>query len=117
VIHDPVVELDHGLVELEDDQVLVVAPVADHRPAGGVTRDVQDAVDVRREKQLGAVGWVVELRVLGRPASVHRVQVVARCPEVDGRVGVSRLLIERRRVERDVVVEELPDEREPGEQA
>jgi hypothetical protein len=31
--------------------------------------------------------------------------------------GVFLLLIERRGVQRDVVVEKLPDEREPGEQA
>ena len=117
VIDDPVVELGDGLVELDDDQVLVVARFRDDRPAVAVTRHVLDTVDVRRHQQLVPVGRIVELRLARRPAPVDRVEVVARRPEVDGRIGVRLLQSERRVVERDVVVDELPDEREPREQA
>ena len=116
VVDDPVVELGDGLVELDDDQVLVIAPFRDDRPAVAVPRHVQDTVHVRRQPQLVPVGRIVELGVLCRPPRVDRIEVVARRPEVDGRVGVRLLQIERRGVQRDVVVDELPDEGEPGEQ-
>ena len=117
VIDDPVVELGDGLVQLDDDQVLVIARLRDDRPAVAVTRHVLYAVDIRRHQQLVAVGGIVELGLTRRSAPVDRVEVVARRPEVDGGIGVRLLLRERRVVERDVVVDELPDEREPREQA
>ncbi len=116
VIDDPVVELGDGLVQLDDDQVLVVARFRDDRPAVAVTRHVLDTIDVRRHQQLVPVGRIVELGLIHRPAPVDRVEVVARRPEVDGCVGVRLLERERRVVERDVVVDELPDEREPRKQ-
>ena len=71
VIDELVVELDDGLVELDDDQVLVVARVRDDRPAVAVTRHVQDTVDVRLQQQLVPVGRIVELRAPS-PARVRR---------------------------------------------
>ena len=108
-------ELGDGLVELDDDQVLVVACVADDCLAVAVARHVLDTVDIRRQQQLVPVGRIVELGLIRRTAAVDRVEVVARRPEVDFGIRILLLLIERCGVERDVVVDELPDERESGE--
>ena len=117
VIDELVVELDDRLMELDDDQVLVVARVADDGPAIAVTGHVHDTVDVRRQKQLVPVGRIVKGRIIHRPASVDGVEVIARRPEVDFGIRIRLLLIERCGVERDVVVDELPDECEPCEQS
>jgi len=116
VIDDPVVKLGDGLVKLDDDQVLVVACLRDDR-AFTLAQHVLDTVDIRRHQQLGLVGRIVELRLRRRPAPIDRVEVVARRPEVDFGIRVRLLQIERRVVERDVVVDELPDERETCEQS
>ena len=103
-------------MELDDDQVLVVTRVPDDGPAIAVTGHIHDTVDVRPQQQLVRVGRIVEGRIVHRPASIDRIEVVTRCSEVDGRVWIRKLQIQRRGVQRDVVVDELPDEREPGEQ-
>ena len=103
-------------MELDDDQVLVVTRVPDDGPAIAVTGHIHDTVDVRPQQQLVRIGRVVKGRIVHRPASIDRIEVVTRRPEVDGRVWIRKLQIQRRGVQRDVVVDELPDEREPGEQ-
>ena len=115
-VDEPVVEPGQCLVQLDDDEVLVVARLRDDGSSCAVARHVQDAVDVRRDQELVRVRGVVELGLLHRPAPVDRVEVVARCPEVDARVRVHLLQRQRGVVEGDVVVDELADEREPGEE-
>ena len=61
VIDDRVVELGDGLVQLDDDQVFVVARFRKDRRVA-ITRHVLDTVDIRRQQQLGPIGRV-ELRL------------------------------------------------------
>ena len=94
VVDYPVVELSDGLVQLDDDEVLVVARFRDDRPAVAVTRHVEDAIGVQPHQKLVPVVRVVELRVVDGPAPVDGVEVVARRSEVDRPIGI-RLLGER----------------------
>jgi hypothetical protein len=134
VVHQFVVERLYGHVDLEDDQRLVVTRIGDDRPTGRVARYVIDhvrrrgngigvvdaghdcAVGTLVDEKLVPVTRVIQLRVIVGTPPVYRIEVVAGRPEVGGGVGVGLLLIERRGVESDVVVDELADEGEPRRQ-
>ena len=115
-------ELEKGEVGLRDEQVLVVALVADDGAADAVARQVV------RERRHGPVGGseAVAVRPMSsfgdrpalRPALVHegrerrprpvdRVEVERRGAEVRRAERVALLLVERGEVEGDVVVDEL----------
>ena len=115
-IDEPVVKLRECDVQLRDDQVLIVAGFDDESATRQIARQVEDAVDVQLQPELGRIVRVIDRRIDGRPTPVDGVEVVARRAEVDACVGVGLLLRERRVVERDVVVDELADEREACEQ-
>ena len=117
VVDDLVVEVEERQLELTHDDVLVVALVADQCPTllvpGQVACLERVAVGVRRrvlaDEQLGRVVGVVDERLVGRARPIDRVEVEARSPEVGQRVGIVLVLKARRRVERQVVIEELAD--------
>ena len=119
VVDDPVVKLDEEQVQLRDDEVLVVARVAEQRAALLVARQVHrrqrvvaggaahEQVDPRTARAIP----VVEEGLVGGAGPVERVEVQARRAEVDERVGVVVALQLRSGIERDVVVDELPEVR------
>jgi hypothetical protein len=123
-LHDGVVEPQHRAVQLGDQDVLVVAGVADQRTAGEdgpavalprlVARQVRARpaagleADLLAQPEAGQPGGlVVHVGLVGGAAAVHGVEVEARRPEVVQGVGVVLPLEARDRVERDVVVDEL----------
>ena len=67
----------------------------------------------RADPQLRPVGRVVELRARDRAAAVDRVEVERRRPRVRRRRRLGRHAQRRGRVEGDVVVDELAEERRP----
>jgi hypothetical protein len=91
-----------------------VAWVGDGRPATGLAGHIIHGVGVADHPQLVRVAGVVELRVGRRPPPVDGVEVVARGAEVDDRIRIGLLLVERGGVEGDVVVDELAEEGHAG---
>ena len=112
VVHKGIVETRHAAVELHEDEVLVVPRFGNDRVPGCVARQVLDPVHVRDEQELVGVEGVVQRGARRRTAPVDRVEVVAGGTEVHLGVGIGGLEVERRGVEGDVVVDELPDEGE-----
>ena len=118
-IDHPVVELDHRQVQLGDDDVLVVARVADQRPSLLVSGQILPlehlVVGIELRVASGQQLHPTELRIqplvevggVGGPAAVERVQVEARRAEVDQPVRIADALQGRDRIEGDVVVDEL----------
>ena len=98
-------------MQLRDDRVLVVARVPDQRPPRVVARQVAVAQQQLRPGRLRVP--VVEVGLHDRPGAVDGVEVEARGAEVDQRVRVRLAVEQRRRVERDVVVDELREVGEP----
>ena len=111
VVEDLVVELQHRQLELADEDVLVVPRVPDQSGLLDVARQVVVLVlRVASDEELVTPGGrVVQERVVSRPATVERVQVVPWAAEVRQRVGIVLLGQARLRIERDVVVDELPE--------
>ncbi len=119
-IDDLVVEADEQQLQLRDDDVLVVARVADQRAALLVAGQVvavelavrrRVAADEQLDATVGRTRPLVHERVVVGPRAVQAVQVEARRAEVDERVRVVVLLQLGHRVERDVVIDELPEVR------
>src|SRR5215218_891564 len=110
VVDEGVVELPEGEVKLASDEVLVVAGVADDRRPVGSARQV-GPIDV----QLSRVVWIVEVALLlARTGSVDGVELEARRAEVGDGVRIPPLQIQRRLVERKVVIDELAKKDEAG---
>ena len=110
-----------------DNQVLVVARVTDQRASLRVAWQVRpghddvlgDRVPEQEEEPGLARGadlahLIVEVRLVGRSATVDAVQVETRRAEVGQRVRVVLPVERRHRVERQVVVDELSEIRVPG---
>ena len=95
-----------------DDQVLVVARVADDRRAVRPTREVLEEA-AAFELELDAVGRVVQLLLGHRPGPVDRIQVQRRRAVVARRLWFGRLAKPGVGIEGHVVVEELAEERRP----
>ena len=117
-VHQPVVELQHRGMQLRHDDVLVVSLVADERAPGlaGIT--------VVESGQVTHVGWLVQFEerpaqpellsgiqvgLLGGPSPVEGVEIQPRRAEIDEGFWIVLLLQARRRVERDVVIDELAE--------
>ena len=120
VLDDRVVKADEQQVQLRDDEVLVVARVADQRPPLRVSRQVDSAASVSAERDRVAptssftprLGPSSRTGTAGpRARAVQRVEVQARRAEVHERLRVVGRARARRRVERDVVIDELPEVR------
>jgi hypothetical protein len=62
-VDDPVVEPGHALVQLDDDEVLVVARLRDDRVSVAAAGHIEHPVDVGRHQQLHGVRGIVELRL------------------------------------------------------
>ncbi|GGM97505.1 hypothetical protein GCM10009721_25600 [Terrabacter tumescens] len=118
---DPVVEAEHREVQLADDEVLVVAGVADEGDVLGVARQVGPGPSERHgigpgdgldEEARGAAvdRVVVEEGADPGAAAVDAVEVERRDAEVADRLRVLAPGERARRVERHVVVEELAEE-------
>ena len=117
-------EADQGKVELGDDEVLVVAGITDECHPLAVARLIEAVRAVDRhhagsgvgldEQRRGATvdGLVEQVRRCDRTASVETVEIESRDAEVAQRLGVLAAGEGRCRVERHVVIEELPEERE-----
>jgi hypothetical protein len=112
-IDDPVVELDHGEVELGQDHVLVVARVTDQGDAVAGAGEVDVRVPQFRVVRAG----IVELAVDDGPVTVEVVEVQPRRAEVDEPVGLGVPVEREGRVEREVVVDELAEVGEAGREA
>ena len=97
-------------MELVDEQVHVVARVADQREALLVARHV---VAARAEQQLRRVVALVEVRAADRAAAVEALEVEPRRAEV-AQPTLLGVRAERRAVGGDVVRDELADERPAG---
>ncbi len=116
----PVVKADEGLLDLVDDGILVVALVADDRALVRRTRQVVVADDQRHARDgalRGVGGRVVHVRLIGRAVSVDAVQIEARRPLVGGslrRIPDVVRIQGGRRVQRQVMVDELPEIRISG---
>ena len=91
LVDQAVVEARERLVQLNDDEVLVVARLRDDGSSGAVTRHVQHAVDVEPEQQLVRVRGIVEAGFLHWSTPIDGVEVIAGGPEVHARVGVDLL--------------------------
>jgi hypothetical protein len=112
VVDRAVVEGGEGAMQPRDDQVLVVARVADDRRAVRPTREVlEEAAAFKLE--LDVVGWVVELLLGHEAGPVDRIQIQARRAVVARRLWFSRLGKPGVGIEGHVVVEELAEERRP----
>src|SRR5215211_2652952 len=112
LVRDAVVEAREQQVQLRDDRVLVVARVADQGDELVVAWEVE-----RRalgEQQPPRHVLLVEIGLHLRPAAVERVEVEPWCAPVDRAARPARACAERRRVERDVVVDELAEVGEAG---
>ena len=109
-VDDEVVRAQERDVELVDEQVHVVARVADQREPLLVARHV---VAARAEQQLGRVVALVEVRAADGAAAVDALEVQARRAEVPQPVLLG-VRAQRRAVGGDVVRDELADERPAG---
>src|SRR6266508_2945965 len=110
-LDDLVVIPEDAKGELRDDQVLIVPGVPEERSALRVPREVVLARLIRPNQHADAVVLIQE-RLVVRAPPVDGVEVKSRRAEVDERVRVVVPLQLRRRVERQVVVDELPEVRE-----
>ena len=111
VVDGVVVEQQERGVQPRDDDVLVIATVADDRGVAGVAREVLEeaaALDLELDPPARRV---VELRASGRPRAVHRVEVEVRVAAVHRSADRERRPQGRHEVERHVVVHELTHER------
>ena len=110
-----VVELQEQGVDLGDQLVLVVARVADDGPAVRVADQVRSPLAeaggrlVGPEVERAVIGVLVEVGLVVWTAAVEAVQVEPRRAEVDLGARVEHALGDRRRVERQVVVDELAE--------
>ena len=116
-----VVELDDRYLQLRDDQVLVVAGIADQRPLVRVSlqvgpRHLRVGGTWLAEAQLDPARLVQE-RLVGGAAAVERVEIEPGRAEVGQRVRVVLPHQARDRIEGDVVVDELPEIGVSGRQA
>ena len=107
-VDEPVVRADQAVVQLGDEDVHVVARIAEQRRALRVARHVAIAVE-----QLRGIARVIEEGRAHRPGAVEALEVGPRRAEVRDRrrVGVRA---DRRAVGGDVVGDELPEERPAG---
>lgn len=96
-------------MEPADDDILVVAGIADQRDSLGVPREIFNAVDVEREQHAPGVVLVVLEGLVYWARAVEAVKVVTRRPEVDQGIRVVLDLETRCGVERDVVIHELAE--------
>ena len=106
-VDEEVVGLEEGDVELVDEQVNIVAWVADQREPLLVARNVAAS---RAEQHLGRVCALVEVGAPGRAATVEALEVETGRSEVP-QLAFLRVRQQRRPVGRDVVGDELADER------
>ena len=67
-----------------------------------------DQKELLSEEQL-LLSAVVEIRLVARAAAIDVVQVEARRAEVHDGVGIALLLVKRRRIEGEIVVDELAE--------
>jgi len=109
VVDEAVVEPGEQQVQLADDDVLVVARIADERDLLAVSGQVVDAVGVGADEQLALVIPVVLERFVAGPGPVERVEVEAGSPEAGEAVGVVKPVEAGDRVEGDVVIDELAE--------
>src|SRR6476646_8003690 len=113
---DAIVEPEKQTLDLRDDHVLVVAWIADQSTGdfGTVTRQVggvgigASCDRVTEEKQVRSV---VQVRLVIGTAAVDVVEIQCRRSKVREGVGVVLLLKTARRVEGDIVIDELPEVR------
>ncbi len=111
-------------MRLRDDQILVVAMIADEREAFGTARQVVAVVaghaagghvDVLADEQLRTgslavrIAWIagVEMAAAVRPQSVDRIEIQRRRAEVLDRGRIGLLLADGGQIQRDVVIDEL----------
>ena len=117
-----VVEAQHHRLELRHDQVLVVARIADEgtalRIAGQIgSRDCRVLRNrlAREEEQPGlprAAGrtlLIVEIRLVRGSTAVHGIEIESRRTEVGERVRIVLSIEHRHGIERQVVIDELPE--------
>ncbi len=107
-----VVVLQESEGELRHDQVLIVPRIAEQCPPVRVAGQVVVSFGVPADQEVDPVGVVDEGDIVG-PAAVERVEVQARRPEIRQGVRIVVALQLGCRVERKVVVDELPKIREP----
>ena len=100
-------------MQLRDDEVLVVARVAEVGGADAVAGQVEQLV-VRVDQQVAGLGRVVELGAARGALAVDAAEVELRGVVVDHPPDVLLLLRERRLVQRHVVVDELAEVDVPG---
>ena len=113
-LDQPVVDLDHRHVQLRDDDVNVVARVADQRDSLGVSRHVVLlAAIVASEQQQRRVVAAVEERAADLARSVQALEVRPRAAEVDGarELGAGG---QRRAIGGDVMGDELSEQGPAG---
>ncbi|WBY16115.1 hypothetical protein PF049_10995 [Erythrobacteraceae bacterium WH01K] len=106
-----VVEPDHGELDLADDAVLVIARVADDgAPVGGARQVVRRAFQQLRAAEIVIVVGV-EIRLRLGPQAVHAIEVQRGRADIRNFLCIIHHLAEAgRRIQRDVVVEELAEE-------
>ena len=112
LVRDAVVEAREQQVQLRDDRVLVVARVPGQGDLLVVAREVERRARV--EQQPLGPQLLVQVGLQVGSAAVERVEVEPRRAVVDRAAGPAGAGPERRRVERDVVVDELAEVREAG---
>ena len=109
-----VVELQHRQLPLADEGVLVVARITDQRGVLAVAGQIILVVVAPDEELLTAGALVVQERVVDRATTVETVQVEAGGAEVRQRVWVVLPVQAGRGIERQVMVDELPEVRVSG---
>jgi hypothetical protein len=108
------VEQDERAVQPRDDQVLVVSRIGDNRRAVREPRQIlEDPAGV--DRQLRRIGrGVVERTARGGTAAVDGIQIERGCAPARRRQRLRGNAELRARVERDVVIDELAEERRAG---
>jgi hypothetical protein len=103
------VDLDHRHMQLRDEDVNVVAGIADQRDSLGVSRHVGLlAAPVAIEQQLRRVVAAIQVRTTEMAVSVEALEVRPRAAEIDGDrvLGVAG---QRGAIGSDVVCDELSE--------
>ena len=128
MVADLVVKLQHRQMGLRNDEIFVVAMIADQREAFGAARQVVARRDdyvvnadglADQEFRAGrlAVGIAgiarVKLPAAVGPEAVDTVEIERRRAEIFDRGGIGFLVAERGEIERDVVIDELAEIGEP----
>src|SRR5262249_30446425 len=116
-----IMEAEEQCVELRNDNVLVIALIADESPARACTvaRQVRSLaalwkiVFIPPKQQMRPVGLIEERLIVG-PRTIERIEIKARRAKILQGIGIVEAIERGDRIECDVMVDELAEISVPG---